>query len=91
MEFLLNPEFKIYVHSSWLNQQSHVCFEYKKSLQILYSTSMEAYFQKYIQFFLHALKVPFNGEPRGYMPDSHMYLISLNFRGFFFGYFLLVR
>ena len=27
MEFLLNPEFKIYVHSSWLNQQSHVCFE----------------------------------------------------------------
>ena len=57
MEFLLNPEFKIYVHSSWLNQQSHVCFEYKKSLQILYSTSMEAYFQKYIQFFLHAVSI----------------------------------
>ena len=29
-------------------------------------------------------KVPFNGKARGYWPESHMYLIGLNFRGFIF-------
>ena len=29
-----------------------------------------------------SFKVPFNGKARGYRPKSHMYLISLNFRGF---------
>ena len=28
-------------------------------------------------------KVPFNGKARGYRPDSHMYLISLNYCSFF--------
>ena len=28
------------------------------------------------------LKVPFNGKVRGYRPERHMHLISLNFRGF---------
>ena len=33
-------------------------------------------------WFFQKIKVPFNGKARDYRPESHMYLISLNFRGF---------
>ena len=62
--------------ASWTNNSEPI--KKKKTIyEILWNTVHNLHNEEKL------CKVPFNWKARGYWPKSHMYLIGLNFRGFF--------